>query len=346
MSGFIGILQGGNQNVNTWYFGEIDFIKSIAIIAVIVLHTLNSEKLFASFAPLHIWHAVPVFIMIAGINSTLSAAKKGDFHLSNEYRFKKMLKSIIVPFSALWLFEALVFSLTKKATLGKIAGSYFVGGIGPGSYFTPLYIQHLFLFPLILWVKNRFIEHNHEMLLLCFFIASLILEWLCVIAGMPEKLYEVLYVRYIFAAILGNYVVSYNFSATKVMLTAGLSLLYIFSVSYLKWTVPIIYPTWGFQHAPAFFYTVLIIALSCWSYRLLQPARVFLQIGKASYHIFLFQMLWFCTLSRIVRDIIVVEPIYLAANIVICVSAGNLFFKMQSLIYAAIESKKEVPLVT
>ena len=43
---------------------NIDFIKGLAAISVILLHTLPESVLYGSFAVFHIWQAVPIFLFI------------------------------------------------------------------------------------------------------------------------------------------------------------------------------------------------------------------------------------------------------------------------------------------
>ena len=324
------------------YFNEINLIKSFSIIAVIILHTIPSNILFTIFAPFHIWHAVPIFIMIAGMNSTLSAFKQGEFNFLNEYsvyKLKKYFQRILIPFSIVWLVEIYVLILRNEATTGKIILTFFTGGIGPGSYFTPLFIQHLIVFPGILWIKNKFISYDQYVILVCFFLISLFLEFLCVIFNIPEWLYRLLYVRYIFASIIGSYIVSHKFKKSTVMLLASLSFVYIVCVSYLKFDLLFIYPAWDFQHAPAYFYTAFFLFFLWWIYPFFRQFDIILiPFGKATYHIFLFQMLWFWIFTRILRAFISNDLVSIALNIFVCLLFGYVFFKIQLFALSAIRS--------
>ncbi len=318
------------------YFTEIYFIKAIAIIAVVILHTIPSAQLFSIFAPFHIWHAVPVFIMVAGINSTLSISKRGAFVFTKEYapnRLKKYAQRLLIPFSIVYLLEIMVLIVTGKATIGKVIYIYFSGGLGPGSYFIPIFIQHLMFFPVIMWVKHRFNAHNKYLILAAFLAASLLLEWMCILFNLPEWLYRLLYIRYIFASVLGSYIISHRFSKKVAFLSVSLSIIYITLTSYFKFDFYGIYPAWGFQHAPAFFYTALLI-YCLW--RLFptfkQLNKLLIPIGRASFHIFLFQMVWFWGLARSARNIVTNDIVYLGVNISVCLLAGYFFHKLQSVI--------------
>jgi len=332
------------------HFNEIDFVKAIAIIAVIGLHALPANMLYAIFAPFHIWHAVPIFLVIAGMNSTLSSAKRGKFVFSKEYSAGKCIKyfqKIILPFSIVWLFEVVVLACAGKISTGKIIYSFFAGGLGPGSYFTPVFIQHLMLFPLILWLKNTLQAYNHYLAVIVFFLLSLLLEWLCIVFAVPEWLYRLLYVRYLFAAFLGSYLVSPGFKKSMTLFLAILSGFYIACLSYSVHsfnTAMIIFPSWGFQHAPAYFYTVFLVGCLWHFYYFFQKLDVVIMfIGKATYHIFLLQMVWFKMTAHAVQGFIPNIVIRLAFDVSVCLLLGCFFFKMHEYGLKAIKTRLAQP---
>lgn len=317
---------------------QIDFIKALTIIAVIMLHTIPGDKLFAVLSPFHIWHAVPIFMVIAGITSTLSTTKHNSiFRLSDEYsigKLKKYSKRILIPFTFIWLAEIFIMAAFKGITLRQILKYYFVGGIGPGSYFTPIFIQHLLCFPIIMWLFDTFSDHRNIILFLTFAF-SIFAEWLCIQVNVPDPLYRLLYVRYIFAVAIGVFMAKYGLQLLVSFLSL-FSAVYITMVSYLKINVDFIYPSWGFQHAPAYFYTALIIIILWNIYPYFKRMGLSLNyIGRSSFHIFLFQMLYFWILSRRLLGIVQNPFIWLILNIFICISMGCLFFKIEQLIISS-----------
>ena len=58
---------------------NIDVIKGLGILSVILLHTFNTEYLLKIGAPFYIWQAVPVFIILQGFNLT-NSYKRRDFY--------------------------------------------------------------------------------------------------------------------------------------------------------------------------------------------------------------------------------------------------------------------------
>lgn len=317
----------------SYHFNEIDFIKSVAIVAVIILHTLPAKMLYTIFAPFHIWHAVPIFLVVAGMNSTLSSSRRGAFVLSSEYsadRFIKYFQRILLPFLIVWLFEVLVLVCTKKVTIGKVIYTFFAGGMGPGSYFTPIFIQHLLVFPLILWLKNKLCMYNRYVNVISFFLTALLLEWLCIVLSVPEWLYRLLYVRYLFAAFLGSYMVTPGLKGGTALFLTVLGIIYIACLSYGACSLAIIYPSWGFQHAPAYFYTIFLVICLWHIYPFLQWLDgIIMIIGKASYHIFLLQMVWFKMAAHAVQNFIPNMFVCMVINIGFCLLLGCLFCKIQ-----------------
>ena len=73
--------------------GDVNFTKALAIISVILLHSLALENLLEIGAPLHIWQAVPLFFLVGGMNRAKSVHIHGrNFSISKEYSQKKCLR--------------------------------------------------------------------------------------------------------------------------------------------------------------------------------------------------------------------------------------------------------------
>lgn len=315
------------------YFGELDFIKAVAIFSVIILHSVPPDALHSIFAPFHIWHAVPIFILISGVTSTVSIDRRGNFSILEEYsvkRFFHKIRRILLPFTLVWLLEAIVLLESGKENFNQILRYYLVGGVGPGSYFTPLFIQHLLVFPIIYWILNKFAPSNKLLFLCGLFLFSLFIEWICVLVAIPDWIYRFLYIRYFFASILGIYYIKGWLSIKQILFFAPLSILYIFLVSYLDHSFLFIYPSWDFHHAPAYFYTLILVFFLGFIYRVASPISFYLEnIGKASYHIFLIQMLWFWIFPKNSRDPLSHTLFFIVTSLFFPVFIGYLYYKLQ-----------------
>ena len=63
------------MNKPVLHFQQIDFIKTIAIIAVILLHSLPAYVLLDTYSAFHVSQAIPVFIIVSGLVWYLSFNK-------------------------------------------------------------------------------------------------------------------------------------------------------------------------------------------------------------------------------------------------------------------------------
>src|SRR5690606_42156554 len=81
------------------HFQQIDILKGLAIIAVLLLHSLSREQLVASYAVFHIWQAVPIFMVLMGLNLGMSYGSK-TLHFGQLYTlhyFQKKALRILFP---------------------------------------------------------------------------------------------------------------------------------------------------------------------------------------------------------------------------------------------------------
>jgi len=344
------------QGINTGHLTQVDLLKGLAIISVILLHTWPEKVLLITGAPFHIWQAVPVFILIAGYVGTLSYIRRGTTCLRQCYgrsllshRFKRLL----VPFTLLFIIQLvlLYFIDIKGITLQNIVFSYITGGYGPGSYFIPIILQHILILPIIyLWAIR-----SPKYFLLNTFLISLILEYLMIIAFVPEWAYRLLYVRYLFAGALGVWLaVSKQAIDRKVILGALISLIYIVAVNYLNFQFWFLYPAWGSQHAPSYFWPLLIIMIGLIYLPGVSKNVVSVTLekfGRASWHIFLVQMVFFWALGGAASSLFLGEltsPVVLnistilqmvpgfvlltCFNLGVCLFLGGVFFDCEKMI--------------
>lgn len=125
----------------------LDFIKGVAAISVVLLHALPKEALLNSFAYVHIWQAVPLFVFV----SFYLIFRKLDTGIRlNDYYSKKsigkVVKKVIVPF----LIVQVIFVIINYLTSGLSGIKWMVlrGGDGRGSYYPYIYCQIWLFAPL------------------------------------------------------------------------------------------------------------------------------------------------------------------------------------------------------
>lgn len=137
------------------HLGYIDFVKGVAALSVILLHTLPSVVLKGSFAVYHIWQAVPVFIFISFYLGFRNIEKKDDV-LKGYYskaKIKKLFTKIWMPLLILAGIEAVFFFAIGDHS--RAVGCLLCYDNGPGSYYVWCYMQIWFLMPVIYLLIKR-----------------------------------------------------------------------------------------------------------------------------------------------------------------------------------------------
>lgn len=130
------------------HLGNIDFIKGLAAISVILLHTLPKSVLYDTLAVYHIWQAVPIFLFITFYLGFRSFEKTGNVfegYYSKE-RGKKVFSKLWLPLLILAALEAIFFIFLGNND--RAVGSLLCISNGPGSYYIWVYMQIWMLLPL------------------------------------------------------------------------------------------------------------------------------------------------------------------------------------------------------
>jgi len=295
---------------------QIDMIKGLAIIAVLFLHALPIEALKKSWAALHIWQAVPVFLICTGLVQGLStiADGKGAVELrrrlySRNY-FVKKGKRILVPLLFIWPVSFAAILLAQKVHpsfepyLGWLLAIGRLPSGGPGNYYVSILLQLIILLPLI----AHFMSRKPALTLLVFFGADLAFELtasLWVDDKVTKYLYSASILRYLAAIGMGfllAFVVTRRLELNwrRCWPLAGFgfagSLLYIIYYQLTSNQLPLFLDSWGSQNLVSVFYPGALVLAGI---AFLPPrsdvgaVRLLVTLGRASYHIFLVQLIWY-----------------------------------------------------
>ncbi|OPY35934.1 MAG: Acyltransferase family protein [Methanoregula sp. PtaU1.Bin051] len=339
--------KGAGGEAAVQHIRQIDVLKGLAVIAVILIHTFSDNILAAIGGPFHIMQAVPVFILLAAFTSAYALVTYRKKTLAAVYDLSiifRRMKRILGPYVVVWIAELvlILYVISKIPNFPfqyvnnfaydgfGIVLNFFSGGQGPGSYFIPVILQQILLLPLLYYLAQR---TSPERMLAVAFILDIALEYLTIAAGIPAWLYGLLYTRYLFAGALGIWLVFRKDSIPK-WLYAGVitSIAYIVAVQYFNFQFPFIYPAWSFFHAFSYFWTVLIVIAGLQllpSGSLTGILSALEKLGKASWHIFLTQMAflffaWPVLVQFTVSDAsIVILPVL---NLAACLSLGYGFY--------------------
>lgn len=182
-----------------------DYLKGIAIIMVVLAHGTGCLKDFLLY-PLWIDQAVPLFIMI----QVFHAYKKDTVSYPS---LSKIWHRIFYPFLLVQLIYFLY--IVGKCLyhnidpILQITPFLFKGGGGPGSYYIWIYAQIAILCPLFKKVIN-YKSGLFFMVLIC-----ILVEIICSLTNIPDSLYRLLCLRYIFLLYLGYLWVQQGILLTK-----------------------------------------------------------------------------------------------------------------------------------
>ena len=283
----------------TYYFNKreydpsIDYLKGVCILFVVLTHCITKEvhdwSLFCLWGDM----AVPLFLII----QVFHVYKKGN--VSPKFQIEKIWCRILCPFIMVQSVILLIMLMGGANLLSAVVLFVTGGGNGPGSYYTWIYLQ----FALLLPVLHKYIVSMSKTRLLILFVGlSIIIELFCSLVQMPQFLYRLLCLRYVFLIYFGVQVVRDGIVMNRSLLVLSFfSALTVLFFSYADFNMePAFFQTgWKICHWPCYFFVgLLLLWLLRWSYDEMQlhfPRIELLieQMGRYSYEIFLWQMFWF-----------------------------------------------------
>ena len=310
---------------------QIDVLKGLAIVAVLLLHAIPTHELFGSWAPLHLGQAVPIFIVIMGINAFGSSARRGIATLRDAYTRDYVIgriDRIYVPFLVIY-----AVSLAAKLIGGEHRPGFLAGLVsgelpssGPGNYFIGLIFQFALLGPALYLAYRRWPRAT----LLASFAASALFDLAAPHVGLfssQEYLYSAAIVRFapfiVCGIAVGERMVRGEGLGVWWLAGAVVSFAYLLAVSIDGTLVPLAvrdWRPWG-QTSLSVFYTVALVALGLRYLPTATPsARLLAVLGRASYHIFLVQILWYSAFGD--RGLLI-APL----DVVVCCAIGWAFWR-------------------
>ena len=325
----------------------LDMLKTIAITAVLIIHTIVAYKEAVSiFDPLLTAVAVPVFIIISAF---LRAGKIEKIKVKGAYAAKYMFNSfmslmlayafvvvieLILSFPIYRKNHSLPFDADFFDSVPKFLAWLFTGTVGFGSYYIPIMVQLIVVFPLIymLFIKNRSFG-----LIMCFVLNGAY-DLTSYYLGMHADLYRLLIFRFILLIGFGIYLKLQDKydrkSDTFALICFILGLIYMIINGYVyRFKVFGDWSTSSMLVAP-FAYGFVYFMMKHFSD--VKYHRVFV-FGRASYHIFLVQLMFFYFLGNIILYKLygaLPTPISLAlqciTSIIFTFSLGYLFYRFET----------------
>ena len=315
----------------------IDVLKGILIIFVIILHSPIDTALQAKLLfPFWIMQAVPCFLFITGYVYALSYQRRNIESMWGAYSKERVVEQLlryVIPFTMIFVVEWLLFRITGLYTVNvfkygvfALFQDYLRGGIGVGSYYFPLLIQNIFIFPIIYFVIKK---HNFKGLLYCFF-ANILYELFKTSYYMNDAEYRLLIFRYIFVIAAGCYLAIGKYEINKktyiisiICAIVGIGFLILF---YYTNYHPKIFIYWTDTSVLVCMYVVPLMGFLITKVKI--KCFILELIGKASFNIFLIQKIYFVFADKI-YEIMPYKAFHIFLNVINCILMGILFYYIE-----------------
>lgn len=323
----------------------IDYLKAIAIISVIITHTYVSKDANAALLligrPFWIDMAVPVFMILSGFTNSFSSDRRNINNLRQWFVWNNIyhkLIRILFPYAIILLIETIAYTLFAPRTLKELLYGYCTGGWGPGSYYIAILIQLLVLFPILLILFKK----SPAMALILTFAAHLIFDILSNTIPFPGWLYRLSIFRYLVFIIMGIMLYYYREKIIErkllIIILMVLSALYIWVCNYNGY-VPFIFTKWTVTSLPTVFWAFGLVLFGFKYLNIMKNnffTKAFSTVGKASFHIFLTQMVYFgFSLGQF----------GLLLNLLICIIGGITFYFIELWILKWLKTKQKTSCV-
>lgn len=275
---------------NTTHFDEIDFIKGIAAISVLFLHTLPVSVLKGTLAIFHIWQAVPVFLFVSFYLGFRGLENKSDVFKGyfSKDRIKKLFIRIWLPLLILAALESVFFFVVGRKD--RAMASLLCYDNGPGSYYVWCYMQIWFLMPVIYLLLKRFgIAVGGGILL----IIGVLLDFLWERYVGIRPGYTCF--RYIFLSVPA-FMYLKGFEVRKLIPLVIISMIYLVLITYTELPIyadPLLPNGWEDQTGLSFFFTLGLFVLVSTIFAKLKNTRLkqyITHLGTISWQVFLVQM--------------------------------------------------------
>lgn len=329
----------------------IDYLKAFSIIMVICTHYGWDNDRF----PLYVFviiPAVPIFLMLSGYNSAMSFSRYPSDHLRDLYNPRKLyqkLNTIFVPYTFLYLADVL---LRKQLLIfkdpGQLLYTFLSGGIKGGlhgGYFFCVFWQFILLAPL-LYLLIKKLPKTGLWLAAIFTVAF---NSISHYYGLPKDITRILIFRYIFIICCGFWFYQNKNRLNKVYtvllgIYSAFSIWFLIATQYFDYHFPL-KCYWPKTSIYANGYHILIVFVCFYLFANKTIPGKFgnfcTQLGRSTFHIFLFQMLyyrvnwddaWFGALPMMAK---------LTMNVIVCVAIGMLWYYFETAVRRHIKSRRQ-----
>lgn len=305
-------------------------IKGLCILLIIITH-YNWQNPVRSQYFFRFWvdQAVPVFLIISGYVYALSYQKRGIVSIEGGLHYDFVIDKLIrysLPFLYAFLFEM----YWASVPIEKWGRLFLQGGIGPGSYYYPILIQFIFVFPFLLYLVRTF---DFNGLIMCFLL-NVLFEVCKEPYFVDAREYRLLIFRYLFLISAGCYIAIGKTRPRNWLIffcfLIGLYWQYVTGYMGYKPTINNMWTSTGFMDG---LYIIPIAGVIFRHKEKIITISLLEAIGRASYNIFLFQMVFYAYFAKsAVYEKISSMNLQLIMCMVLCTGGGYLFYIFESYI--------------
>lgn len=263
-----------------------DFLKAFAILSVLLGHTFP----YLDETGYSLWYGmqVPIFVLIQSFH----VLKRTEYSLNAA----KVFRRIVLPYLLVQTIAFILYLIRGEGADQLIHRFIIDGGCGPGSYYPWVYLQIAITLVLLRPIMK---SKSKGCLAFFFVLACESFEIVTSLIGIPESIYRLLALRYVFLIYLGWLWVKEGIVLNRK--TIMLSLLSLGAIVYFEYfytpTEPWFYNTgWKTHRWPCYFYvSTMLVSLLYLIYDKIKSKEsvmgVVSTLARCSYEIFLCQMI-------------------------------------------------------
>lgn len=310
-------------------------LKGLAIFGVMAQHAFSPQVLHDGWDTLWIGQAVPVFFVIMGLNAAPSIARRLPAPLTQLYNrryWTGRFERLVAPILWIWPVALVLGLLLGVAHIGPLI----VVGVlplanSPGNYFITIMLEFAVLFPAVYWCFARWPVITTVVVAIAdvgFELLAVHVHALGASGPAHGYIYSAAIPKYGLAIMAGVWLSRLRLTQERL---AVLTVLAAGSLAYLvvlhqrpggfSWLVD------SFSESTNFLSVFWAVWLTVVGMRLLQPRspgglyRFLERIGRASYHVFLVQIVWFGIVANRSWPLAIV-------GMVLCALIGHAFFQL------------------
>lgn len=134
----------------------IDYLKAIAILFVIIMHSLSKQEQDNILFYYILRMAVPLFVLISGFNYSGSVSRMRRL---KEWYFPKRIISkfriYLCPMFCVFALYCLMEALLQYFSIRELVSAFLLQSYGKGAYYFWIIIQLYLIFPVIFYLCRR-----------------------------------------------------------------------------------------------------------------------------------------------------------------------------------------------